>query len=197
MASKKGRATLRGRFSPGTVVKLIRVEGAHVLRPPDNIEPTAVGKVDKDGEVSFPVDVGERYFISGIQDGAPLNVRITGRADDEPNTGLEQPPIGPERQRLADGSFLDEPPERTDQPVPDGATWPGQQHVSKGTVQRSETPRGAATPISAEELDAAQRGHRKQEPTDPVVETEDAEEAPARTARPPKRTTAHAKGAKK
>jgi hypothetical protein len=69
------------------------------------------------------------------------------------------------------GGWADEAPERPKgEEVPDGATWLAQHDVSKGTLQRSDTPRGAASVISAEERDRAVKQWRKQEPTTPVVE---------------------------
>lgn len=193
--AKSGQVVLRGRFSPGTRVRLVRVDGAHVLRPGETDEVVDTATVDKDGVVSFKkgVEVEARYFVSGIQQGEPLDVRCRGRTADDVGP-LEADGIRPDRVKLADGSFVDEPPEQHQKPsVPAGATWPGQHQVPKGTLQRSDTPRGAAVPISAEELERAQRGHRKQEPTEPIVEaveaSEEPEEAPARTSVPKDRST--------
>lgn len=200
-SSTKGRVTLRGRFSPGTPVRLVKVAGPHVLRSEGGevIASKTVDDEDGVGVVSFPAVVGERYFVCGIQDGSPLEVRARGRDDDDPGV-LEQAPVLPDRVKLSDGSFLDEPPKQHQkQDVPAGATWLGQHQVPKGTLQRSDTPRGAAAPISADELERIQREHRKQEPTEPIVEaveaSEEPEDAPARTAVPKdKSTTAKAKG---
>lgn len=197
----KGHITLRGRFSPGVRVRLVKVAGPHVLRPGESDEVVDTATVDKDGCVSFSkgVEVNERYFVSGIQQGEPLNVRARGRAEDDLGA-LESPGVAPDRVKLADGSFVDEPPEQHQSPdIPEGATWLGQHQVPKGTLLRSDTPRGTAAPISAEELERAQRGHRKQEPTEPIVEaveaSEEPSEAPARTSVPRDRsTTAKAKG---
>lgn len=197
-SSKKGQVTLRGRFSPGAKVSLVKVDGPHVLRPPDGASPEATATVDKDGCVTFPADIDSRYFIVGQEDGTPLAVRARGRADDDPNAVMTGGGVAPERVRLSDGSFLDEAPEpHQDTSLPEGATWLGQHQVPEGVVQRSDTPRGSAAIISAEELERAQRAHRKQEPTEPVVETEDADEAPARTAKPAAKHPAKtSKGAK-
>lgn len=197
MASSAGRVTLRGRFSPGSRVRLVQVDGAHVLRPPEGAESVDEQTVGEDGCVSFSkgVEVDARYFIVGQQAGEPLAVRARGRAADDPDTVLGGGGVPADRVRLADGSFVDEPPEQhQDQPVPEGATWLGQHQVPEGTWQRSDTPRGAAYPITAQELERAQRGWRKQEPTEPVVEaSEDAGSAPARTAKPAAKSAATSK----
>jgi hypothetical protein len=86
MASSKGQVTLRGRFSPGDVVTLTKVAGPHVLRPEggEEIETQTVTE-EKDaprvGYVRFSkgVEIGARYFIHGLHDGRPQEVRITGK----------------------------------------------------------------------------------------------------------------------
>jgi hypothetical protein len=189
--AKKGAARLHGRFSPGTEVRAVHVEGAHVSRPGPQHETVETATVGKDGWVEFTgLEEGERYFAVGYVHGQPVEARLTARAADGEDAshaemygdnGLLQ------RQRLADGSFVDEPPEQhQDQEVPEGATWVGQHQVSKGTLQRSDTPRGAAAVISAEERERATRQWRKQEPVDQVIEpTPDPEDEPARTAEVP------------
>jgi hypothetical protein len=190
----KGSVTLRGRFSPGSTVRLVKVEGPHVLRPGPHHETVATEKVDDDGTLSFGkgVEAGARYFAVGQVNGQPLEVRLTGKTDaDEGFLAGYDPSALQTRVRLADGSFVDEPPEQHQkQDVPDGATWKGQHQVPKGTLQRSDTPRGSAVVISAEELERIGRDpQRKQEPTEPIVESaeavqEDPGEAPARTSKP-------------
>jgi hypothetical protein len=196
MASR-GSAKLHGQFSPGTKVRVVHVAGAHVMRPGPGDETVGTETVGDDGWVEFKgLEAGERYFAVGYNHGQPREVRLTARPDQETashaemygDNGLRQ------RQRLADGSFVDEPPEQhQEQEVPEGATWVGQHQVSKGTLQRSDTPRGAAAVISAEERERATRQWRKQEPVDQVVEaTPDPEDEPARTAEVPD----HSKAAK-
>lgn len=204
----KGSARLHGRFSPGSDVRLVHVAGPQVLRPGPGDETVATETVDKDGWVEFKgLESGERYFAVGLVNGTPVEVRLTAKADEDTashaemygDNGLRQ------RTRLTDGSWLDEVPDQHQDPdVPRGATWEGQHQVPKGVVQRSDTPRGSAQVISAEELERAHREHRKQEPTEPVAEaveeSEEPSEAPARTAKPAakspaKSTTATKKGA--
>jgi hypothetical protein len=190
----KGSVTLRGRFSPGSTVRLVKVEGPHVLRPGPHHETVATEKVDDEGNLEFSkgVEVGARYFAVGYINGQYRDVRLTGKTDaDEGFLAGYDPSALQTRVRLADGSFVDEPPEQHQkQAVPDGATWKGQHQVPKGTLQRSDTPRGSAVVISAEELERLGRDpQRKQEPTEPVVESaervqEDPGEAPARTSKP-------------
>lgn len=197
MASKAGAVTLRGGFAPGTRVRLVKVDGPEVLRPPDGAEHVDEQVVDDDGCVEFSkgVEVDGRYFAVAIDRDGYRTVRLRGRAKDDPNTVLEGGGVQADRVKLSDGSYLDEPPEQHQDPdVPEGATWLGQHQVPKDVIQRSNTPRGSAAIISAEELERAQRGHRKQEPTEPIVEaveeSEDPETAPARTSKPAAKTPA-------
>lgn len=184
--AKAGRVVLNGRFSPGERVRLIKVDGPGVLRPPDGAEAVASGRVDENGQVVFDkgVEVGGRYFVSGYHHGQPLDVRITGRAADDPNVILADAPVQAERVRLTDGSFVDEPPEQHQAlEVPEGAVVRGQHQVPKGVVQRSDTPRGEAVPIPPEEfatLKASGAPAKKTEPAKPAA----------------KKTTQHAKEAK-
>jgi hypothetical protein len=189
----KGSVTLRGRFSPGSTVRLVKVEGPHVLRPGPHHETVATEKVDDEGNLEFSkgVEVGARYFAVGYINGQYRDVRLTGKTDaDEGFLAGYDPSALQARVRLADGSFVDEAPEQHQkQDVPDGATWKGQHQVPKGTLQRSDTPRGSAVVISAEELERLGRDpQRKQEPTEPIAESaervqEDPGEAPARTSK--------------
>lgn len=146
----KGSATLRGRFSPGTVVRLVEVDDGSVLRAEGGREIDRK-KVDKDGTVSFKsgVEDGGHYFIVGQQNGFPLEVRIRGNADED-GGALPQAPVQGDRVKLSDGSFLDEPPEQH-QKAGTADTFPGQHEVPRGQWQRSDTPRGAAHPHDPEE----------------------------------------------
>jgi hypothetical protein len=202
-SSKAGKLHLRGRFTPGSMVRLVKVDGPHVLRPGPNDETVDTQKVDKDGTLKFSsgVKVGERYFAVGQVDGQPVEVRLTGRADDDPGHLAGYEPVTTDRARLGiggSGGWADEAPERPKgEEVPDGATWQAQHDVSKGTLQRSDTPRGTATPISAEERARAEIQWRKQEPTNPVVEaTPDPQDEEARTAEPPDTKAATARKGK-
>jgi hypothetical protein len=189
----KGAASLHGRFRPGTRVRLVKVDGPHVLRPGPGDETVATEKVDDDGCLSFKgLEVGERYFAVGYIDGQPVEVRLTGREDgDDSHLSGYEANSQYVRVKLADGSYLDEPPEQNQKQENEGLTWLGQHQVPKGTLQRSDTPRGAAAIISAEERERAAKQWRKQEPTDQVVEqTPDADENPARTAEPTDETPA-------
>jgi hypothetical protein len=151
--AKQGKVRLNGRFSPGTVVRLVKVDGAATLRADgDGGEATQV--VDKDGQVEFPAEVAARYLIVGYQNGFPLEVRVTGREASDVNSEVFQAPVRPDRVRLGDGSWADEAPERvkrSDQPPFEGAPHAAQGFVAEGTVQRSDTPRGSAHPHDPEE----------------------------------------------
>jgi hypothetical protein len=202
--AKSGSATLRGRFQPGSEVRLVKVGGPHVLRPGPNDETVDTQTVDDDGCVSFSkgVTVGDRYFAVGYINGQPAEVRLTGRTSDE-DAGSALAGYDPsglrDRVRLSDGSWLDEAPEQHQKPAVEGATWKGQHQVPKGTLQRSDTPRGTAVVISEEELERAGRAHRKQEPTEPIVEAAEEvqmepESAPARTSKPAAKSPATTTG---
>jgi hypothetical protein len=190
----KGSVKLAGRFRPGTRVRYVKVDGPHVLRAPEGAD-SKDGEVDDNGEVEFTgLEVGERGFIVGNIDGQPREARTTTRAQDDPNTVLTgyDPYALYDRVKLSDGSFLDEPPKQNqDQEVPEGATWLGQHQVPKGTLQRSDTPRGSAHVISREERERATKQWRKQEPVDAVVENAvDPGDDPARTSEPKDETPA-------
>lgn len=195
--SRSGSIHLRGRFPAGTEVRLVRVEGPHVMRPGAQHETVDTQTVDKDGALKFSkgVKVGERYFASGYVNGQPRDVRLTGQADPDEGflTGYE--PVQPDRVRLGaggSGGFADEEQPRNDaKAVPDGATWLAQDQVPKNTLQRSDTIRGSAHPISADERERAIVQWRKSEPTTTVIQpTSEAEEEEARTAQPPDRSAA-------
>jgi hypothetical protein len=147
------QVVLRGRFKPGSFVRLVRVAHEGVLRS-EGGEEVATATVDEDGEVKFGrgVDEGARYLVSGLIDGFPVEVRARGRAKDDPDITLEQPPVKADRVRLSDGSWADEPPERERTPSAFIAPGPAQHQVPKGTVQRSDTARGSAHPNDPREV---------------------------------------------
>lgn len=145
---------LRGRFTKGSIVRLVEVDGEHVLRSEGGreVDSKKVGEEDGISVVKFSSGVkdGVRYFVSGYVDGTPLEVRVTGRKDAEDSV-LAQAPVRPDRVRLSDGSWSDEAPEK--RPVPKQEVGPhlGQDQVPKGTPQRSDTPRGSAHPNDPKE----------------------------------------------
>lgn len=199
--AKSGRLTLRGRFTPGSNVRLVKVDGPHTLRPGPNDETVDTQTVDKDGTLKFSkgVQVGERYFAVGTVNGQPVEVRLTGRSEDDPGHLAGYEPVTTDRARLGiggTGGWADEAPSREKgEEVPEGATWEAQHDVKKGTLQRSDTLRGTATPISAEERARAEVQWRKQEPTNPVVEaTPDPQSEEARTAEEPDTKAAKSAG---
>lgn len=148
--SESGKVRLSGRFSPGTSVELVKVEHAGVLTGAGG-EVVDSARVGKDGTVEFSAEVGARYFIRGINDGFPLEVRVTGRESSDVNSENAQAPVQGDRVKLSDGSFLDEAPERVDPPRLEAAPHLAQQMVPKGTPQRSDTPRGSAHPLDPSE----------------------------------------------
>lgn len=147
MASKDGAVTLRGRFSPGTTVRLVKVRDESVLRS-EGGKTVDEQQVDKDGAVQFTkdVEVGARYFIVGYNDGAFVEVRARGnKADEADDSVLAQAPVGRDRQRLSDGTFVDEIPEAEDPGFGGVGPAPSQQQAGDA-IQRSSTPRGYAHP---------------------------------------------------
>lgn len=147
------KTTLRGRFSPGTVVSLHEVEDASVLRVDASSEPDQTAEVNDQGEVSFNLKDGRKYIAAAYDRGFPREVRLTGRSGDE-MAALEQPAITPDRVRMSDGSWADEEPEKVkkdDMPALEAAPNLSQRQVPKGTPQRSDTPRGTAHPVDPDE----------------------------------------------
>lgn len=146
------KTTLRGRFSPGTVVSLYEVRDAGQLRAEG--EPDTTSTVNKDGEVSFNLKEGAKYIAQAYERGEPRMVRLTGRSAEEINTTVEQAPVTPDRVRLSDGSWADEEPDKIkkeDMPALEAAPNLSQRQVPEGTVQRSDTPRGTAHPVDPSE----------------------------------------------
>lgn len=103
MARQRARVVLHGRFSPGTVVRLVAVRDERVLRPGAGDREVDHKIVDADGRVEFStgIVVGGRYFVCGIQQGVPLEVRATGRLDADPVNDI--PPNQTEPRRFANG----------------------------------------------------------------------------------------------
>lgn len=146
------KTTLRGRFSPGTIVALHEVADATVLRAEG--EPDSTAEVDKNGEVSFNLKEGRRYIAQAYDRGEPRAVRLTGRSAEDINSEIVQPSVTPDRVRLSDGSWADEEPARVkkdDMPALEAAPDLAQNMVPKGTDQRSDTPRGTAHPVDTSE----------------------------------------------
>jgi len=116
MATKKagnssgGGLSLHGRFAPGSEVRLTKASGPEQMRPGPADEVVDTQTVDEDGSLTFAgTQPGERYFASGQIGGVPVNVRMTGRADDEEGftSGYGGNPI--ERGKRGDGTWVDEP----------------------------------------------------------------------------------------
>lgn len=150
MASTKGQATLSGRFPAGTRVQLFKVRDEMALRPHERSRPVATETVDDDGVLKFSgLVVGGRYIAAGRRAGGPIFVRLVARESAEDVAVLAQSPIGPDRVRLASGQWADEVPARQEPPA--GHVVPGQHQVPRGTVQRSDTPLGVATPLGVGE----------------------------------------------
>lgn len=89
----KTHVRLRGRFRPGTLVRLHEASGPDQLRPTG--DPVDEQTVDEHGTVTFTKGVSEggRYFVSGYHDGVPLDVRATGRKVGDSEGSVAQPPV--------------------------------------------------------------------------------------------------------
>ena len=142
--------TLRGRFRPGTEVRLVRVQSEAALRA-EGGEEVGTETVDDDGCVSFSKGVkdGERYFIVGQVDGTHLEVRARGR-EDESDSILGQAPPALVETRYADGTLVSDDPPEQDLPELEAAPDLSQQQTPEGTQQRSDTQRGTAHPVDPE-----------------------------------------------
>jgi hypothetical protein len=129
----------------------VKVSDESVLRSAGG-EVVDSGTVDDDGSVTLRgLDKGERGFIRGNNGGFPLEIRVTGRDSADDDAGLAQAPVVTDRTRLSDGTFVDEAPEKGDAGFGGVGPAPGQHQVPKGTVQRSDTPRGTAHPVDTDE----------------------------------------------
>lgn len=151
--AKAGQVVLRGRFRPGSRVRLVEVAGEHVLRSQGG-RLLDVKRVDDDGCVKFThgVVVGGRYILVGQVGGQPLEVRARGgEPGADAGSQLAQEPVRRDRVRLANGAWADEAPEREKPGAATVAPGPAQHQVPEGTVQRSDTPLGAATPVDPDE----------------------------------------------
>lgn len=159
MAKQDGQVTLRGRFPAGSRVTLVEVKDESVLRP-EGGKDVETARVGDDGSVQFSkgVKVDGRYFVVGRVGGFPVEVRARGRAKGDEAEVLSQPPVAPDRVKLADGSFLDESPEKVDEPV-EGAPHLSMQQVPEGAPLRSSTARGSAHPVEpGERVPTASQG---------------------------------------
>ena len=155
MAKQSGQVTLRGRFAPGDVVRLVKVAGPHTLRGEggEEIDTQDVQEDEDNPRVGFVqfkgLEPGERYLVCGHTSGSYLEVRVTGREADDDQEAFDQAPVGPDRVRLGDGSYLDELPEKID--AGDVSVAPADIRAARGEQLRSDTPRGEAHPVDPEE----------------------------------------------
>jgi hypothetical protein len=103
------QVTLRGRFRPGTRVRLYKSARPEALRHSEGDELLAAKKVDGDGVVRFTsadgVELGGRYFIYGHIAGQPQSVRISGREPGD-EAGIGQRPVGVDDVRHGDGVLV-------------------------------------------------------------------------------------------
>lgn len=123
-SSKGAQVTLRGRFSPGTVVQLVKVAGPQVLRTSPGDEVVEEKTVDENGHVQFSKGVEDncRYYIRGYQDGFPLEIRVRGRAEADDSEVLAQDPVGYDDVKTRDGRSFPQRGHRLE-PTPE---YPGQ-----------------------------------------------------------------------
>jgi hypothetical protein len=147
MASKKGQVTLAGRFPKGTRVELVEVADESVLRS-EGGRVVGSARVGEDGTVRFTdgVTAGNRYFIRGLINGRPEEVRARGNTADEESAVLSQPPVQPSPMRYPDGKLQDEAPDQRELPAREAPPVPAMEQVGDVPL-RSYTLRGEAHPV--------------------------------------------------
>lgn len=140
----EAQVVVRGRFEPGAVVALVRVPDERAQRPQGG-QTVDRKRVDPSGTVKFRKDVelGARYFVTGISYGVPTDVRAVGRPPDESPTAYD--PITQDRRKNAAGEWVD--PERGPE-----ADW-----LDDETPSRPKKKRKPKAAPSAEEKPAPKR----------------------------------------
>lgn len=105
----EAQVVVRGRFEPGAVVALVRVPDERAMRAAGG-QTIDRKRVDPSGTVKFRngVELGARYFVTGISYGVPTEVRAIGSAPGESPTGTDL--VQPDRRKNAGGEWID--PER-------------------------------------------------------------------------------------
>lgn len=151
MAKQGGVVTLRGRFRPGTRVRLVQVAHEGVLRA-EGGDLVAAKKVDGDGVVQFTdgVEEGGRYFIVGQIDGEPHEVRVRANAVGEEDLGLVNHAVDRDRTKLADGTFSDEivdprMPRSVPKPAPKSSPAKAPAAKSSARARKSTTAKSASS----------------------------------------------------
>jgi hypothetical protein len=130
------QVVLTARFDSGADVMLVRVRDERTLRA-EGGEMIDRRRAGEQGTVTFTsrVEPGARYIAVGVRDRHPLEVRARGQqgAADAP-----QPPPWPAR------------PHRLRRPLdqPTAETSARRQEDVHGVPQRSDTPKGTATPLA-------------------------------------------------
>lgn len=91
-------------------MRLVAVRDERVLRPGAGDREVDHKIVDADGRVEFSsgVELGGRYFVCGIQQGQPLEVRATGRVEADPVNDIPPNRVEP-RQFASGGGPVDAP----------------------------------------------------------------------------------------
>lgn len=158
----EAQVVVRGRFEPGTVVALVRVPDERAQRPAGG-QTIDRKRVDPSGTVKFRkgVELGGRYFVTGLSYGRPTDVRAVGSPPDESPTGYD--PVVGDRRKNAAGDWIDPPRGPEDDWLDD---------ESPSRPERRRAPR---------EADAAPKAKAK-----PKAKTSDKKPAPKRRATPNK-----------
>jgi hypothetical protein len=149
MAAGKAQVTVRGRFPAGERVRLVP-RNSDTFHPPGVAVSTA--KVDKTSEVTFGgLDEGATFWVAAEIDGSWRSAAVTAKVPASPKLRMDRPTS--EEAKPAQRERQVEPP---DTKPSKGETMPAphmrQQDVPKGTVQRSDTPLGQATPVEPDEF---------------------------------------------
>lgn len=149
MATGKAQVTLHGRFPAGTRLRLVP-RNSDFFNPPGVAVATA--KVDKDSKATFGgLEDGAPFWVAAEVDGQWRSAAVTAKVPVAPKERTDRPSTEEARPQQAPGSTA----EPDDSKVPKGenpAPHVRQQDVPKGTVQRSDTPLGQATPKDPDEL---------------------------------------------
>lgn len=149
MAAAKAQVTIHGRFPADTRVRLVP-RNSDFFNPPGNAVATA--KVGKDSVVTFGgLEDGEAFWVAAEVDEQWRSAAVTAKVPVAPKKRQDRPST----EEAAPAPPRSPEIELDDTKLPKGETDPAphmrQQDVPKGTVQRSDTPLGQATPIPAGE----------------------------------------------
>jgi hypothetical protein len=116
VSSEQGVVVVRGAFTPGSIVKLVKVP-SEVQTRAEGGEVVEERMVDKDANVGFAgLAVGDRFFVTGYVDGVPVEKRARACLEGENSAELAQPSPRPIPARLGTEGKAQQPPVVPDDP---------------------------------------------------------------------------------